>query len=161
MTSHILWFFCHTKEICKQLRVYYHLCSCQSTLSLVVGKKEIKVIFLQNNLSKSWLTPAQVVVHLPLYRGGFPGPTNIYVLITPWNQLLCISSSKCCFAYSLLVEIIFYSVLTYFSIANKKQKKSTKRRKMQGKRGQPAFRWYSQTLADTQIWHGENMSFFS
>ena len=33
-------------------KVHYRLCSCQSTLSLAVGKKEIKVVFFKTTYKK-------------------------------------------------------------------------------------------------------------
>ena len=54
-------------------KVHYHLCSCQSTISLAVGKEKNKSCFFQNNLLKSRLTTVQAVVHLPPVK-RFPSP---------------------------------------------------------------------------------------
>ena len=54
------------REISVQGKVHYHFSICQSTLGLAFGKYENKNCVFQNILLKSWLTTAQVVVHLPL-----------------------------------------------------------------------------------------------
>ena len=65
--KNVLWFICvQAGKSLYRRKVHYRLFSCQSTLSLAVGKDENKSHIFQNNLSKSWLTTVQAVVHLPV-----------------------------------------------------------------------------------------------
>ena len=66
-------------------KVHSRLSNCESTLSLVVGKVENKGHIFQNNLSKSWLTTAQAVVHLPPVQ-IFPWPNPSRVPSTFWHS---------------------------------------------------------------------------
>ena len=60
---------CYPREISIKGKVYYRLCSWQSTLGLSVGKEEIQSYVFQNYLLKSWLTTEQAIVHFPpVYR---------------------------------------------------------------------------------------------